>query len=192
VSTSRDRGRATRAKILRATAGLIAEAGWSGFSTREIAARAGVTQGIVSYHWRSKDELVREAALAATGELLAPVGDTLAQAPAARAALEQIIELADGLRSSPRLTLLLFETMLQAGRDPQLRTALADLIRDFRDQLATALARDGTHDPAATAAVLAGALDGLFLHAVVDDEVDIRAAGTVLLRLLDDPRPPRP
>ena len=66
MSTSRERGRTTRAKILEATAELIARDGWSGFSTREIAARAGVTQGIVSYHWRSKDELVREAALNAT------------------------------------------------------------------------------------------------------------------------------
>ena len=56
MSTSRDRGKATRGRILGATAELIAEAGWSGFSTRDIAARAGVTQGVVTYHWRSKDE----------------------------------------------------------------------------------------------------------------------------------------
>ena len=66
MSGSSDRGEATRGRILAATAELIAEAGWSGFSTRDIAARAGVTQGVVSYHWRSKDDLVQEAALGAT------------------------------------------------------------------------------------------------------------------------------
>ncbi len=81
MSTSRERGRTTRAKILEATAELIARDGWSGFSTREIAARAGVTQGIVSYHWRSKDELVREAALNATTDALAPLGEVLDKAP---------------------------------------------------------------------------------------------------------------
>jgi len=187
VSTSRERGRTTRAKILRATAELIARDGWSGFSTREIAARAGVTQGIVSYHWRSKDELVREAALNATTDVLAPLGDALDHATSARGALERIVALADSFRDSPELTLLLFETMLQAGRDPQLRAALAALISDFRNQLAAVLAREGVHDAAATAAALAAALDGLFLHAVVDDRLDLAAAATALLRLADPP-----
>ena len=189
TGTSRERGRATRAKILQATAELIAEAGWSGFSTRDIAARAGVTQGIVSYHWRSKDDLVREAALTASARTLTPVFDALEQAPSLRSALEQMLELEDQLREQPQLTLLLLETMLQAGRDPLLRTALAAMLRDFRTPLAAALADQRAVEPTATAAALTAALDGLFLHAVVDDQLDVHAAGTALLRLLDEPRP---
>ena len=67
--------------------------------------------------------------------------------------------------------------MLQSGRDPELRAALARC-SDFRNQLAAALARDGVHDPTATAAALAAALDGLFLHAVVDDQLNVAAAAT--------------
>jgi AcrR family transcriptional regulator len=188
VGTSkRERGRATRAKILAATAELIAEAGWSGFSTRDIAARAGVTQGIVGYHWRSKDDLVREAALTASTQALAAVFDAVDQAPSVRAALEQLLELAAVFRDQPPLTLLLFETMLQAGRDPQLREALAAMLRDFRTRLATALGDQGAAQPDATATALTAALDGLFLHAVVDDRLDLHAAGTELFRLLDQP-----
>jgi AcrR family transcriptional regulator len=185
--SKRERGQVTRAKILQATAELIAEAGWSGFSTRDIAARAGLTQGIVGYHWRSKDDLVREAALTASTQTLAPVFDALEQAPSVRDALEQLLELEAAFRDQPQLTLLLFETMLQAGRDPQLRDALAAMLRDFRTRLAAALERDGAAQPAATAAALAAALDGLFLHAVVDNQLDLHAAGTALLRLLDRP-----
>ncbi len=94
-----------------------------------------------------------------------------------------MLGLAGAFRDSPHVTLLLFETMLHAGRDPQLRTALAALIRDFRTQLSAALARDGVPDPDATAATLAAALDGLFLHAVVDDRFDIHGAGAALLDL---------
>jgi AcrR family transcriptional regulator len=191
MATTRERGQVTRAKILQATAELIAEAGWSGFSTRDIAARAGVTQGIVSYHWRSKDDLVREAALTASTQTLAPVFDALDRASNVRVALGQLLELEAAFRDQPRLTLLLFETMLQAGRDPQLRDALAEMIRDFRTPLAAALTRDGAAEPDATAAALAAALDGLFLHAVVDDQLDLHAAGTVLLRLLDGLSPSR-
>jgi AcrR family transcriptional regulator len=186
MHASRERGYATRAKILQATAELVAEAGWSGFSTRDIAARAGVTQGIVSYHWRSKDELVREAALAASARALAPIFDVLERAPSLTAALEQMLALEELFTDEPQLTLLFFETMLHAGRDPQLREALAEMIRDFRSRLAAALADRGAADPEATAAALTAALDGLFLHAVVDDRLDVRATGAVFLRLVDE------
>lgn len=185
MEASRNRGEATRAGILQATAELIAEAGWSGFSTRDIAARAGVTQGVVSYHWRSKDELVREAALAATNETFEPLLVLLREAASAREALERSLALVEAIRGEPQLALLLFETMLQSGRDPVLREALAAMIRRFRGELAAALERDGVTDAATLAAALAAAADGVLLHAVVDERFDVAAAGAALLRLLD-------
>jgi AcrR family transcriptional regulator len=180
MAASIDRGKATRSRILAATAELIAQAGWSGFSTRDIAARAGVTQGVVSYHWRSKDELVREAALAATAESLEPVAAALREGPSVHAALERFLGLIHAVRRQPELIALLFETMLHAGRDEPLRAALKGMLRDFRRPLAAALARDGLTQPEARAAALAAALDGLLLHAVVDDELDVEAAGAAL------------
>jgi TetR/AcrR family transcriptional regulator, regulator of biofilm formation and stress response len=182
-----DRGKATRGRILVATAELIAQAGWSGFSTRDIAARAGVNQGVVSYHWRSKDELVREAALAATAESLEPVAAALREGPTLQAALERFLGLIDAVRAHPALTALLFETMLHAGRDEPLRAALKGMLRDFREPLAVALARDGVAEPEARATALAAALDGLLLHAVVDDELDVDTAGAALRALLTPP-----
>jgi AcrR family transcriptional regulator len=184
MSASRSRGEATRAAILRATAELVAEEGWSGFSTRGIAARAGVTQGVVSYHWRSKDDLVREAALAAAEESLAPVAAALREAPSVREALERSLALVEAIRAEPPLMLLLFETMLQAGRDERLREALQAMIRDFRTALAAALGREGAAEPEALAAALSAAWDGLLLHAVVDEALDVAEAGEALLRLL--------
>jgi AcrR family transcriptional regulator len=184
MSASRRRGEATRWRILAATAELIAEAGWAGFSTRDIAARAGTTQGVVSYHWRSKDDLVREAALAAAEESLAPIAAALREAPSVREALERSLAFVEAIRGEPTLTLLLFETMLNAVRDQALRDALATMIRDFRSELTSALERDGVTSPAPLAAALAAAWDGLFLHAVVDDQLDIAQAGETLLRLI--------
>ena len=184
MSASRSRGEATREAILRATAELVAEAGWSGFSTRDIAARAGVTQGVVSYHWRSKDDLVREAALAAAADSLEPVTAALREAPSVRAALERSLALVEAIRGEPALTLLLFETMLHAARDAELREALAAMIRDFRAELAAALGREGVAEPESLAAALSAAWDGLLLHAVVDGSLDVAEAGAALLRLL--------
>ena len=51
----------TRDRILAAAADLFAERSFDGATTREIAARAGVTQPLLNYHFRSKDELWRAA-----------------------------------------------------------------------------------------------------------------------------------
>jgi TetR/AcrR family transcriptional regulator, regulator of biofilm formation and stress response len=191
MATSRARGEATRAAILRATAELIAEAGWAGFGTREIATRAGVTQGVVGYHWRSKDDLLRDAALAAAAESLEPVVAALREGPTVRRALERAIALIEAVRQEPPLTLLLFETMLNAARDERLRRELAAMLRDFRTTLAAALAAEGAADSGTLAATLSAAFDGLLLHAVVDETLDLAQAARPLLSLLDPPPPAR-
>jgi AcrR family transcriptional regulator len=52
----------TRRRIIEAAADAFSELGFRGASTREIAARAGTNQGLITYHFRSKDELWKAAA----------------------------------------------------------------------------------------------------------------------------------
>ena len=52
---------ATRERILSAALDLFSELSFDGATTREIAARAGVTQPLLNYHFSSKDELWRAA-----------------------------------------------------------------------------------------------------------------------------------
>jgi AcrR family transcriptional regulator len=52
----------TRLRIVRAATDVFSELGFEGGSTREVARRAGVQQGLVTYHFTSKDELWRAAA----------------------------------------------------------------------------------------------------------------------------------
>lgn len=59
--TTRPSADATRARILEAALDLFSELSFDGATTREIAARAGVTQPLLSYHFSSKDELWRAA-----------------------------------------------------------------------------------------------------------------------------------
>ena len=51
----------TRGRIVAAAADLFAERAFVGATTRAIAARAGVAQPLLNYHFRSKDELWRAA-----------------------------------------------------------------------------------------------------------------------------------
>lgn len=59
--TQRPSADATRERILAAALDLFSELSFDGATTREIAARAGVTQGLLNYHFSSKDELWRAA-----------------------------------------------------------------------------------------------------------------------------------
>ena len=51
----------TRDRIVAAAGDLFAERSFDGATTREIAARAGVTQPLLNYHFRSKEELWQAA-----------------------------------------------------------------------------------------------------------------------------------
>jgi TetR/AcrR family transcriptional regulator len=51
----------TRERVLDAALELFADRGFDGASTRDIAAKAGVAQPLLNYHFRSKDDLWREA-----------------------------------------------------------------------------------------------------------------------------------
>jgi TetR/AcrR family transcriptional regulator len=68
---------ATRERIVEAALEAFAEKGFRGASTREIARRAGTNQGLITYHFRSKDELWRAAADRIFGLLVKSLGEQL-------------------------------------------------------------------------------------------------------------------
>src|SRR4029453_9517402 len=103
---TRPSAEATPGRVLTAAVGLFSERSFDGASTRDIAERAGVTQPLLIYHHRSKDELWR----AAVDSLF----DKLRRAMGARM---------DGLRGVDALTsakLLVREFVTFSARHPQL------------------------------------------------------------------------
>lgn len=69
ASAPPDRGADTRARIVAAALGEFADRGFEGASTREISAAAGVNQGLITYHFASKESLWRAAVDAMFEEL---------------------------------------------------------------------------------------------------------------------------
>jgi TetR/AcrR family transcriptional regulator len=68
-----ERAVSARDRILAAALDVFSERGFDGASTRDIAARAGVTQPLLHYHFTSKDELWR----AAVDDVFATLGSAM-------------------------------------------------------------------------------------------------------------------
>ena len=106
VRATRPSADATRERILATALELFSELSFDGATTREIARRSGVTQGLLNYHFSSKDELWR----AAVDGIFAELNDALDKR-------------AEGLRGVDSLTvakLLIREFVYFSARNPQL------------------------------------------------------------------------
>src|SRR5690242_19612161 len=86
--------RARRTQIIGAAAAVIAEDGIGQASLARIAERAGVSKGVVSYHFGSKDELMKQVVIAVYE------AGAQAMAPALEAATTPREHLAAYLRSN--------------------------------------------------------------------------------------------
>ena len=70
--------RARRAQILACAIDALAELGYAGTSLAEIAHRAGVSKGVISYHFAGKDDLLGSVLLDVFTRAGAAIGDRIA------------------------------------------------------------------------------------------------------------------
>jgi AcrR family transcriptional regulator len=181
---------ATRERLTRAAAELIAELGWGRVTTRAVAERAGVPHGAVSYHFRGKQELLIESCLAAFAEAV-PFEEYAAQA-----SVGDLVDLIDsqvdqGLQTDAVLGRLMFEAIREAERDEALRARLGAKISEYRKvRVALVQAEQERGEIPATlsaegiATLVTAVGDGLFLHALLDPDLDVSEALGALRALL--------
>jgi AcrR family transcriptional regulator len=184
ATTAADRGREVRKRLLAAAVELIAERGWTAVSTRVVAERAGVTAGLVHYHFASVQALLSAAAIGAMRETATMLDPVLAQARTPAEAVAMLVSALDAYTGDDPLSVLFVETYLAATRDPELREAVAEVIAEFRAQLAAWLGRHDVPDPEATAAVLGSAVDGLVMQRALDPTLTAGVVTPVLTRML--------
>ncbi|MGA8217290.1 MAG: TetR/AcrR family transcriptional regulator [Solirubrobacterales bacterium] len=173
---------ATRDRLLRAAAELIAEVGWARVTTRAVAERAGLPHGAVSYHFHGKQELLTAAALV-TFERAFPVAE-LRSLDGVTDLLDMVAAMiADPKAFDSILTGVSMEAMRESERDPAVREHVAALLREYRLLIAELVRADQDRgaipaDPstAGLATMLGAFADGLILHALVDPELDAAEA----------------
>lgn len=173
---------ATRRRLLVAAAELIAEVGWGRVTTRAVAERAALPHGAVSYHFRGKQSMLVAAAVA---EVEAMFPDAALESMASVDELFEWTRTAVSEAGAGAVQAgVLLEAMRESSRDPQLREQIAAVLRRLRERVAELVLSAGATDlrppeipaPAAVATVLVAAGDGLWLHCLLDPDLDVSEA----------------
>ncbi|MFJ9539233.1 TetR/AcrR family transcriptional regulator [Streptomyces sp. NPDC101225] len=183
--TSVERGNETRARLLEAAAQLIVEVGWGAVTTRKVADRAGVRQGLVHYHFPTVTDLLIDAALDSARREVEGAMTALMDATDPALGMEQMLTMMATYSAGDPATVLYSEMLLASARHERLRVGLSRLMRTWRAAAGDWLRRNGADGDTDTAAVLLGAaIDGLVMYCIVDPTVaDLPVAGP-LLRLV--------
>jgi AcrR family transcriptional regulator len=187
------RGRATRLKITTAAAELVAERGWDAVTTRAVAARAGVNQALIHYHFGSMDALLQGAVVVALELETAGAGRPFETGSLA-AGLTGAVDAVERFDPRSPSAILLAEAMIRSMRDPLLAGAMLASLQEFRGLVAASVRRSAAAgdvlpdlSPDATGTLVAAALDGLLFHRILDPATDTAGIRDVLLRLVAAP-----
>ncbi len=171
---TRDQPDVRKRKLIEAAAQCLAELGHAGTSVRAVAARAGVSPGLVTHHFKGIDELIA-ATYAQVGEQVAAVlNQAIDEAAGAEAKLRAFI---DASFQPPVLDRDLLAVWLSfwslVRRDPQVRKVHKQVYVDYRRRLealigAIARQRKFAIDAHLAALALTAMLDGLWLELCPD------------------------
>jgi AcrR family transcriptional regulator len=114
---------------------LIAEKGFEGLRTREVAERVGINIATLHYHFRTKESLIQAVVAYLMEELRTSRVKTDDSTPALERLQAEFTDIRIRLRQSPQQLVVLTELAMRSMRDPQIAHMLQYLDRGWRDHL---------------------------------------------------------
>lgn len=190
-----------RDQILRAAYQIAAEQGIDGFTIRLVASTAGLSSGLVLFHYKSKERLLialLDWLLSST--LVPPAPSPLA---ATCSAFELFLDLLWAemrrLSAAPDKIRLLFEFWARGSRDPEVGRRMRRALQRYREAFgvfgrAVLEAEPGRFEgvtPEGLATMAVGVIKGCAVQAMIDPEGFDIAQYLVAARSLVDDRGPR-
>jgi AcrR family transcriptional regulator len=158
-----------RQRILDAAVQRIAREGIDDVRIARIAMDAGVSAGLLHYHFASRDALLAEAlehSYERAGDARTAVAED-APAPARlRAMIDQCLPLPGSLRDD---WVLWVELWLRAARDPELRATAARLYARLHEWFAETIGEFAVEDPARLTDRVLALIDGYGVRALCED-----------------------
>jgi AcrR family transcriptional regulator len=173
-------GEAQRQALVRAAYQIIAESGFEGLRTRDVAARAGVNIATLHYYFATKEDLIRGvvellqeefAAYRAPGQ---PPLEEMSPREGLRSELEDV---RSQIKTRRDTYIVLFELYMRSLRDPQISGMLRGMDAGWREHLESLLSagvRAGEFPPDLdihiTSAVLIAFSKGIAMQLLSDPE----------------------
>ncbi|HEX5620547.1 MAG TPA: helix-turn-helix domain-containing protein [Solirubrobacteraceae bacterium] len=171
------------ARIVDAMRQSVAERGAAGSTFDQVAREAGVSRGLLHYHFGTKERLIAEVVRRDAEIRLEHLGRELAGADTVDDVIAVLLHsLEDLVERDPGFVALRFELFTSGRRNPEIAAEFAALQRATRTHVAELLAakeREGVvrlaDDAEAVAAVLLSLADGLALSLLGEGDHDHRA-----------------
>ncbi|MEY9214326.1 TetR family transcriptional regulator [Thermobifida halotolerans] len=184
---------ARRAQIVSAAIDTIAEVGFANASLSRIAQRAGVSKGVISYHFSGKDELmdqVVEQVYSAIAEFVLP---RIAEAPDECAALRaHVLAVADYMRGHREQLMALAGifngTRTSEGTSSRHRLMVAEPVYQEIEKRLRAGQERGVlrdFDVRVMAVTLQASIDGMFAYWVTHPDHDLEAHAAELAEIIE-------
>jgi AcrR family transcriptional regulator len=173
---------ATRAKLLAAAADILREQGVAAASARVIAARAGVNQALVFYHFGTVADLLEAACRQAVDEAVARYRDQFAGITSLPALLQVGRELHEQERAHGNVAMMA-QLMAGAGTDPALARAARYAMSAWTaeiEQVVERVLRDSPLAELADSGGVARAVSASFIGLELYDGVDADGAAHAL------------
>lgn len=176
------RGEQSRTALVEAGVALLGEVGWSGLTTRAIATRAGVNHGLVHYYFGGLDDLRRAvASTVIERSLLSVVDELIADDDWARATARFVAHSHEWAHAPESRQVA--ELISAALRVDEVRKLTAIALVEARRRTAAWLTQLEVTEPAALATVLVAMLDGLVLHRLIDERLDLHDTAHTIAQL---------
>ena len=176
----------------------VAARGAAGATFDHVAREAGVSRGLLHYHFGTKERLLAEVVRRDAGIRMEALDRARAEAPTPDEVFEVLVHTRQGHRErDPAVVALMFELFTSGRRNPEIAAEFAALQRATRSRLAELLAarqKQGAvrlaDEPEAVAAVLLSLADGFALRLLGEPGHDhgpaLRAATEAARALLAD------
>ncbi|HEY2054727.1 MAG TPA: TetR family transcriptional regulator [Solirubrobacterales bacterium] len=159
--------------LLEAVPRTVARLGFRGLTYRSLAEEAGVTYGLITYHFGTREALIEDAARLAADDAIA--GSTLV--PESGKVEDFARGLTQLIREDYAGQAFQFELVTEAVRNENLHSTVVDLYSRYIAAVEEALKQFGIEDDPALARVIFAALDGLTLQQFIfQDEAETEKA----------------
>jgi TetR/AcrR family transcriptional regulator, regulator of biofilm formation and stress response len=152
--------------LLRAVPRVVARVGLRGLTYRAVAKNAGVTYGLVSYYFGSRDAMIEAATQLATGEAIARAK----LVPSSGSVHDFATGISKLLVEAPDDQAFQYELVCEARRSKALQPAVKEMYENYVGAVSASLDNLGIKHDEALARMIFATLDGIVLQQLVYDD----------------------